>query len=235
MTKMKQRTLLPFFLYAVIFSAFSDENSLLIIDGEKLVMEITDKNGETYYGTTTYYIESTAGETTFNYFYEGRDESWSVWTDSNGMPFKIIFENENGILTLLFDHEGEVTLQGTWKNREIEKEKLFQPDNTFVTLENTLVLRTLDLESDEKYEFDLLQNDKLPRLDAYRMYFQVVGEETVTVQAGTFYCKKVLFSLSDWRGLFWQACYYITDDCHRYIVKIMNIPDGGESELIKIE
>jgi len=87
----------------------------------------------------------------------------------------------------------------------------------------------------ERYEFDFLQYDKLPELDADRMYFQVIGEETVTVQAGTFKCRKILFSLSDWRGSFWQAYYYISDDSHRYIVKTENIPHGGAMELIQIK
>jgi hypothetical protein len=172
------------------------------------------------------------GKTAFYYTFINEYSSWYVWTDSNAMPFKTIYENEDGKITLLFNHKGEAILQGIWKNRTIEKTKYFLPN---VTLENALVVRTLDLESKEKHEFDQLQYDKLPQLDAYRMYFQVIGEETVTVRAGSFDCKKVLLSLSDWRGIFWQAYYYISNDSHRYIVKTLNVPDGGEMELIRIE
>jgi hypothetical protein len=231
MTKLKQMIIF-ILLFSVIPSLLSAENNLQIINGEKCVMEIRDKSGETYLGTNTYNIQSVDGKTAFYYLFVNKYSSWYVWTDSNAIPFKIIYENEDGKITLLFNHKGEVAMQGIWKNREIEKTGYFLPN---VTLENALVVRTLNLESNEKYEFDLLQYDKLPQLDAYRMYFQVIGEETVTVKAGTFYCKKVLFSLSDWRGIFWQAYYYVSNDSHRYIVKTQNVPDGGAMELIRIE
>lgn len=232
MTKLKQMIIFFIFLFSIISSIFSNENNLQIINGETFIMKIIEKNGETYYGTNKYSIQSVDGKTTYYYSYVDKYDSWYVWTDSNGIPFKIIYENEYGKITLLFNHEGKVTMQGSWKNEVIEKIKYFLPN---VTLENTLVIRSLNLESNEKYEFDLLQYDKLPELDAYRMYFQVVGEETVTVKAGTFHCKKVLFSLSDWRGIFWQAYYYVSNDSHRYIVKTLNVPDGGAMELIRIE
>jgi hypothetical protein len=219
-------------LFSAIPSLLSAENNLQIINGETLIMQIREKNGETYLGTNTYSIQNADGKTTYYYLYTDKYDSWYVWTDGNAIPFKIIYENKDGKITLLFNHKGKVIMQGSWKNRTIEKTKYFLPN---VTLENALVIRSLNLESNEKYEFDLLQYDKLPELEAYRMYFQVVGEETVTVKAGRFYCKKVLFSLSDWRGIFWQSYYYVSDDSNRYIVKTLNVPDGGAMELIRIE
>jgi len=67
------------------------------------------------------------------------------------------------------------------------------------------------------------------------MYFKVIGTTKVSVKAGTFNCKKILFSLTGYKGFFYKAYYYVTDDADRYIVKIENIPVNGSSELIAIE
>ncbi|MBN1961145.1 MAG: hypothetical protein JW841_09375 [Deltaproteobacteria bacterium] len=52
---------------------------------------------------------------------------------------------------------------------------------------------------------------------------------------GAFQCLKVKISVIGWRGLFWEAFYYITNDKHRNVVKIKNIPDSGVTELVSIE
>lgn len=67
------------------------------------------------------------------------------------------------------------------------------------------------------------------------MYFQVLNEEIVKVPAGTFKCKKILFSLADWRGNFYKSYHYITNDVHHYLIKMVNMPTGAKTELISIK
>ncbi|MBN1648301.1 MAG: DUF3108 domain-containing protein [Spirochaetales bacterium] len=166
--------------------------------------------------------------------YTNADEvsAWEVHTDLHGVPSLIKYSEKGNSLVLIFDGTGKVRVKGNWKGKEIDLAKTFSPT---VTLENAAVARSLDFTSNTKYVFDLLQTDKLPQLVPYRMYFRVVGEEIVTVPAGTFRCKKIQFSLKDWRTLFYKAYYYISDDEKRIIVKIDNVPKGGSSELTAIE
>ena len=133
---------------------------------------------------------------------------------------------------MTFNTKGDVKLDGIWNDEEIQKSGKFSKN---VSSEIGLVLRTLNLNSRRKYVIDIIQKDIFPELTAYKMYFEVVGEEEVKVPAGTFYCKKVLFTLSGWQGLFYKCYNYITNDERRIIVRMDNMPRGGQTYLIAIE
>ena len=135
-------------------------------------------------------------------------------------------------MQLDFDGKGGVILTGYWNGKKIEQKNEFMKN---VTLENALVVRTLELDNFDEYIFDLLQTSKFPSLESYKMYFKVLGEETVGVKAGTFNCKKILFSIKGWKGIFYKAYYFVSNDEHRYLVKIENMPRGGSTELVSIE
>ena len=180
----------------------------------------------------TRYFAVPGDESFFGYIHSDSRSEWRVYSDEKGFPTEISYSASDNALFFEFDGSGNVRMHGVWDEKTVDITKKFKNN---VTLENAAVVRTLDFDSGDKYVFDLLQTDKLPRLIAYRMYFKVLGTETVTVKAGTFRCRKILFTLTDWRTLFYKAYYYITDDDKRCIVKIDNVPEGGSSELISIE
>jgi|GEM_PF-1922439 len=227
------RKIIFILLFSMFFSininTFADQK---INDGEKFIYKITGKDGKSFTGKSAYHVSCSNGKIIYSYLYISDIEKFDVKTDENGKPIEIIYEAKGNIIKLIFNGLGKTNMKGYWHGNKLDKEGYFLKN---VTLENALVIRTMDLNSKEKYVFDLLQIGEFPKLIAYRMYFQVIGEETITVKAGSFRCKKVIFSLCDWRGFFYKAYYYISDDQNKYIVKIDNVPMGGTSELIKVE
>lgn len=205
---------------------------MVINNGEKFIFKITTSEGTTYTAETTYYVKNI--ENKIIYAYAHRDEfvSWDVTTDKNAIPIKIKFTEKGNQMNYSFNGNGKVNMSGFWNGKMVNEKGTFSKN---VTVENALVAITLDLNLNNKYVFDLIQTDKLPNLKPFKMYFKVEGEERVMVKAGTFKCKKVLFTLTDFRSIFYKAYYYITDDEHRYIVKIDNMPMGGATELTSIE
>jgi len=128
------------------------------------------------------------------------------------------------------DKNGQVCLKGVWNGVQCNTTKKFPND---VVIENSMLVRKIDFSSNEKVVFDLIKMDKMPDLKSHEMFFQVIGDETVKVPAGTFKCKKILFSLTGIKGMFFKAYYYISNDKNRYIVKIDNLPVGGCTELFE--
>lgn len=210
--------------------AMADE--LQIVDGETLTFEITPEEGEPYLTTSTYYVKEENGEVLYSYTNVDKNASWDVTTDTQALPRKIVFAKKDNKVELNFDQQGKVEMVGEWNGKKVHETATFREN---VTLENMLIIRTFDLQSTEKYEFDLLRSGKIPDLKHYPMTLEVVGEEEVTVPAGTFQCKKVLFTLADWRSSFYKGYYYVTDDEHRYVVKMENLPQNGSTVLQKIE
>ncbi|UCD72300.1 MAG: hypothetical protein JSW70_04710 [Syntrophobacterales bacterium] len=182
---------------------------------------------------TPYYSYTSIGNFTEPDMYKpGGEHRWEVTTYTNGMPSTIAFQIDKNTVKWEFNGKGTVDMRANWEGRTFKRSRTFKPN---VTVENTLFLRTLNFSQKEKYVFDLLQIREMPDLEAYEMFFKALGEEKVTVKAGTFTCKKILFSLTGFKGLFYKAYYYVTHDEHRYIIKIDNIPRGGTSELVRIE
>ncbi|MBN2040441.1 MAG: hypothetical protein JW864_10385 [Spirochaetes bacterium] len=212
------------------FDLFSAPETI-ISNNEVLVYKVHPEKGDPYTSKTVYNFEKKNGVLFYSYIHYDKDHTFKVITDKDAIPRKIIRTNAESSASFTFTGEGSVILVLENNNGITEKNGTFSEN---VSAENALIARTLDLSSEEKYEFDLIQCDKLPELAAYRMYFQVEGETTVAVKAGNFKCRKVLFSLSGWKGMFYKAYYYISNDEHHYIVKIENMPEGGCSELVKI-
>jgi hypothetical protein len=212
--------------------AWGKDQTVRIRDREKETVLVRTEDGEKYTGMTRYRVEKTGTGKIFSYEYKDKTSHWQVTTNTQGIPSRISYRSREGQVTFDFDGAGNVTASGTWNGKPVhDKIKL----SANVTVENMLVLRSLPLKDGEVYEFDLLQTDELPSLKAYPMSFQLEGRETVTVPAGTFRCLKVRFTFGDWRRFFWKAFYYVTDDHRRMVVKIENIPNGGITELMKVE
>lgn len=233
---------LIFSLFYLIKGDFLCASPLKLVEGEKFIYQLIVGEGEyretTEYHTRVvnnipYYFYTSIGEFTEPDVYKpGGKHKWEVTTHTNGMPSIIAFQVDKNTIKWKFDGKGTVDMRAHWEGRAFKTSRTFKPN---VTGENNLSLRTLDFSQREKYVFDLIQVREMPDLEVYEMFFWVLGEESVTVKAGTFTCKKILFSLSGLRGHFYKAYYYVTDDEHRYIVKIDNIPRGGTSELVHIE
>lgn len=204
----------------------------LIQNNEILIFNVKPEKGDPYISKTIYKSEKKNGSLNYSYIHYDKNVKFDVRTDGLALPDKIIYKNGDTEATFSFAGSGSVNMTFINGRESVTETEKFIPN---VTVENALVARTLDLNNTEKHEFDLLQCDKLPDLVAYRMFFQVIGEETVTVKAGTFNCKKVLFSLTGWKGMFYKAYYYISNDEHRYLVKMDNMPKGGSTELIEIQ
>jgi hypothetical protein len=199
---------------------------------EVLVFRVHPGHGEPYIVKTIYKSTENNGSFNHSYMHYDKDMSFDVMTYGNALPSRVIVTGVNLRAAYMFDGSGSVKMELKNDKGTVEKTGKFTPN---VTVENALVARTLDLTSTGKHEFDLLQCGELPELIAYHMYFKVMGEETVSVEAGTFNCKKVLFSLAGWKGMFYKAYYYISNDEHRYLVKMKNMPTGGSTELIQIQ
>lgn len=213
------------------FLQAQSNKELFIESGEKLIYKIKVKGKEDYQHTVTYFSQKEVGQLFYSYKSVDIHSRWEVKTDNRAYPLKIDLFAKGNEVHLSFDGRGKVNMQGYLNGKKIDTRAQFKPN---VSLENALIVRSLDLNSPEKYSFDLLQFDKFPKLEAFPMFFQVEDDVVVSVEAGTFKCKKVLFSLNDWRSLFYKAYYYISYDEHHYIVKIENVPKDGSTELIKI-
>ncbi len=202
----------------------------VIENNESFIYKI-DNDGNSYTATCTYTIKEFSGIKRYYYDYSDKYCAWEVTTDFNGLPQNIVFRKDKNRVTLKFNKTGAVKMTGLWDGKNLMETGKFSAN---VTLENALVLRTMDLRKGKKHVFDLLQTEKFPDLEAYEMCFEVIGIETVTVPAGTFQCKKVLFTVNDLRSAFFKAWYYVTDDNHRYIIKMENMPRGGSTVLTQI-
>jgi len=223
---------------AAIFLAFNGVTpamcgeKLNLTDGDTFVFKVKNQQGDVFESTTEYRVDSMPEGLQYGYTNSDKFEKWEVNVNQDAVPSTIVYTSKGNTMELNFDGKGSVQMTGLFAGKQINVTGFFSPS---VSLENALILRTRQLKEGEQYVFDLLQTSEFPALKAYEMYFKVAGSQTITVQAGTFQCKKVLFSLKGWRGLFYKAYYYVSDDKHRYLVKMENIPMGGWSELIRIE
>jgi len=205
---------------------------MFVKEGHRMVYEITFKNSEKFYGEFKFNLIEQNQKKFNHYLYVDKNEKWDVTTTEIGIPVKVIHTLHGNLIEFYFSEDGRVKMIGKFNNESIQEERTFKPG---ITVENIMVLKNLDFNSTENYNFDLIQTLEYPKLIAYPMYFRIVGNQKVCVKAGEFNCKKILFSLSDMRGLFFRAYYYVTDDLERNIVKIENMPISGKTELISIE
>lgn len=219
------------FILTLPISAAS-ETGLKIDEGEQFTYKIDFKNGSSSISNCRYTTIESEGQRYLHYTNgDNEGEQWDVTTDLKGFPKQIVYSVMQNTVKLKFDGIGGVAEYGTWNGQAICGVQKFTPN---ASLEINLVLRTLDLTNKNKYIINVIQKDKLPELVVYPMYFQVIQDETVKVEAGTFKCKKILFSLADWRGVFYKSYHYITNDAHHYWVKMENMPPGANAELIAI-
>jgi hypothetical protein len=219
-------TLLFLLHYTVSVSA--DPFSLQ--SGERLEFSIQGASGEKYTSASQYSDTIINGARYFRYVNSDKYAHWDVIADTNGSPLNIAYQTNGNTMNLSFDGLGKVTMDGFWNGKKTEQKGIFQRN---VTLENAFILRTMEFTIGAEREFTLLQTDKFPELSAYTMFFKVLGNETIKVAAGAYSCKKVLFSIRGWRGLFYKSYYYVSDDAYRHLVKMTNVPLGGWSELVK--
>ena len=153
-----------------------------------------------------------------------------VTADEKGIPFETSYAVSANAVRTLFN-QGEVNLVANWKGKSFTHRRQFSAE---VSTEPFLMLRTMDLATANRRVFDFVSYRDFPGFSSYPMVFEVLNRETVTVPAGTFICKKAVFTANDWRSIFFKAYYDITDDDRRWIVKIEFRPFGGGMELLGV-
>lgn len=170
-------------------------------------------------------------ESGYEYFYQAPGEQWLVRTDTRARPLGITHRIEGN--ELVFDYsDTSVRMKGMWKGTSVADTQSYP---SFVTGENALLLRTHDFDAEKSFSFLLMQPDGYPKQKVLRMKFTWVGNETVTVPAGTFDCRKICFSMDGAASLLFRAHYYISNDERQIIVKSDNMPLKGSTQLVKIE
>jgi len=177
-----------------------------------------------------YFYISEGNHTSKKVYKKGGYHKWEVLADKYSKPIKINYQVGENNLNYLFKGHGLVHVQGTWNKKIIDIEKIFKPN---VTIETAFLARSLNFQRKERYIFDLIQLSELPYLEAYEMFFKVIEDQKIEVPAGIFMCKKVIFSLTGFKGYFFKAYFYISIEKPNYIVKIENLPINGRTELIE--
>jgi len=200
---------------------------LAIVDGERFVYEIILPDGEKVQSECRYWRKESQGRVLFGYTYNDPVGKWDVLTNAQGYPVEVSHEFYGNPIKFTFG-KNKVHMSGFWNGENISEEREFKG---LITPEIAMILRNLDLGSKDRFVLQVIQKDEYPELVTYTMYFQVKEDTTITVKAGTFNCKRVVFSLTDWRGLFYKSNQYITNDEYRRIIKMENFPRGGETEL----
>lgn len=196
------------------------------------IRKSTQNSSENVRFKMAFSVKTEGAET--HYLYENKhpDGRWLVRTRKDGTPVETNLIREREKYRVQFSPDGRLTVKGVWDGKQQEYKARFDPN---ATLENLMLLRTLPLQPGAKYSFQQFRPDKLPKLVPYKMYYQVVGEKTVTVKAGTFRCKEVLFTCkSSLYRRFYKSYFYVSDDSHRYFVKEINPSRGFEVELQSI-
>lgn len=208
--------------------------SVSMVEGKtSCEFRIWHKGGDPYDASVKYVCGDINGLSGVSYEYSDKFDKWFVIAERDGRPNSIRHFAINGMFdfSFSFDRNGKVSMNGTWDGKPYEVEQQFSHD---VSVENSLFLKCMSLDPGVKYCFDLIQTTAYPGLSALPMYYKTIGKENVSVPAGDFTCKKILFSINDMRGVFFQAYYFVTDDAHQEIVKCVNVPQGGKYELIAL-
>lgn len=203
-------------------------------DGESMcVYQVKLKNGETYNADMSFMRTEIDGNVCLSYKSYDKFDNWSVVARDDGYPREIRHNALNGNfdLSFTFDESGAVGMNGLWNGEDCSQVGTFSKR---VSLENTMILRRLDLTIGLKHTFDLIQHSSYPNLSALPMYFIPIGIEEVEVPAGKFSCCKVLFSIDDVRGVFFRAYYFVSLGNYQDIIKCVNVPVGGGYELISL-
>lgn len=231
------------FVLLMIGRSYSDSSAMFELKGKQKFVYRVKVSNNVYTETTEYDKATVNGKNCVMYISTGdftatdkHDESgnhrWEVLADYSGIPVKIgLYSCKNSII-MKFDGKGNVDYAIDWKNTKRIGQKIFRSN---VSFENALIVRTLDFNRKDRYIFDLIQARELPEIVSYEMYFQVLDNKRISVEAGVFNCRKILFSLTGFKGMFYKAYYYVSDDPNRYIVKIENVPMNGSSELVLIK
>jgi len=175
--------------------------------------------------------ESCGGYTSPKVYAPGGEHCWDVLSTSTGQPRLIEYKIGPNNMHMAFSKNGHFEMKGFWEGKKSSTKRVF--DNK-VYVELPSLLRTMDLNQSAPVKFELIRLPELPFIKTHDLFVQVMGYKKVKVPAGHFSCKKILLSASGYKGLFFKAYIYLTHDERQLIVKIENLPIGGETELIEM-
>jgi len=175
--------------------------------------------------------ESCGDYTSPKVYAPGGKHCWDVLSTSNGNPRLIEYHVGPNNMKMTFSKKGLLKIKGFWGGKKCTNQKIF--DNK-VYVEISSLIRTMDLKQSTPLKFELVRLPELPLIKTHDLYLQVIDNIKIKVPAGQFLCKKILLSASGYKGLFFKAYIYVSNDERQLPVKIENLPIGGETELVEM-
>jgi hypothetical protein len=161
----------------------------------------------------------------------GGRHCWDVVSTHDGQPLLINYHVGPNNMHMTFDKNGLFEMKGVWDGKKCHQKINF--DNQ-VYVEITGLVRTMDLNRSTPIMFDLVRMTEFPMVKSHDLFFQILNEVVIDVPAGRFNCKKIMLSATGYKGYFFKAYFYVTNDQKQVIVRVDNIPIGGMTQLIEV-
>jgi len=173
--------------------------------------------------------ESCGNYTNPKIYAPGGKHCWDVLSTSDGQPRLIEYKVGRNYVRMTFSKEGHFELKGFWDGKKCFKQKSFE-NKVYVELSS--LMRTIDLNQKEPLLFELIKLTRFPKIETHHLFIKVMEDVEVKVPAGLFSCKKIMLSVSGYKGYFFKAYFFVSNDDRQIVVKIENLPIGGVTTLI---
>lgn len=213
-------------------------SSIAAITGTERLVYAIQVNGKSYKENVIVHrtndllqYESCGNYTNPKVYAPGGKHCWDVLSTSDGHPRLIEYKVGKNNIRMTFSKDGHFELKGVWDGKKCFKQKNFENK---IYVELSTLIRTFNLKHTKPLTFELVQLPRLPNIETHHLYIQAIENTKVKVPAGSFFCKKILLSASGYKGYFFKAYFYVSNDARQVVVKIENLPIGGVTELIKI-
>jgi hypothetical protein len=217
------------FSHFVSFAAISETEHL------RYVIKINGKSYEekmvVHRSKDLIQYESCGNYTNPKIYAPGGHHCWDVVSTYDGQPRLINYHVGPNNMQMIFDKNGLFEMKGVWDGKNCHQKMNF--DNQVYVEINSLV-RTMNLNSKTPITFDLVRITAFPMVKSHDLFFQILHDIVIDVPAGRFNCKKVMLSATGYKGYFFKAFFYVTNDENQFIVRVDNIPIGGMTQLIEV-
>jgi hypothetical protein len=175
--------------------------------------------------------ESCGNYTNPKIYAPGGRHCWDVVCTHDGQPRLINYHVGPNNMTMTFDKNGLFEMKGVWNGKKCHQKINFENQ---VYVEITGLVRTMDLNRTTPITFDLVRITEFPMVKSHDLFFQILNDVVIDVPAGRFKCKKIMLSATGYKGYFFKAYFYVTNDENQFIVRVDNIPIGGMTQLIEV-
>jgi hypothetical protein len=217
------------FSHLVSFAAVSETEHLLYaikLDGKNYKERMVVHHSE-----DLIQYESCGDYTDPRIFEKGGRHCWDVVSTRDGQPRLIDYQAGPNSMHMTFEKNGLFEMKGFWDGIQCHKKRDF--DNP-VYVEIMGLVRTMDLKQKAPIRFDFIRITQFPMVKVHYLYLQMLHDVMIDVPAGRFNCKKIMLSVSGYKGFFFKAYFYVTTDKRQLIVRVENIPIGGMTQLIEV-